>query len=166
MRIAGLSLAFALLAASAAPVLACTPAPGWNDDKQRTYDDELLRNATVFYRGVVEDLGFDSGGNPRLTIRRTRTLWGDGAPDRLATGEYYFASCPRGNLAEAVIAEGKIPNPPGVPGYQTWPVVQNGWGVTVIGRPGDAASDWLILVDGVPGTQELVTRFRRLKFGL
>lgn len=105
--------------------------------------------ATVLFRGVIEDL-HDPGGDSTMVIRRTRTFWGEGAPDRVRIIRDYFAACPRGNLWAA--DENRL---------------RNGLGVTVLGDPAYANENGIaamfVLVDGDPDTQRVLRRFQELK---
>lgn len=136
---------------------ACMPPPDYRERWQE-YEDQSLLRATVLYRGVIETLRQPEGryGDVTMVIRRTRLFWGRGAPERINIPREYFSNCARGNLHAALDEYGEFPG---------LPVVQNGLGVTVIGRPDDASAPWdfVILVDGAPDTQRVLRRFRELK---
>jgi len=157
VKLAAPALALTLLAASAVPALACTPAVGWNAEKQRDYEDGLLRQADVFYRGVIDSVRTEPLGLPVVTIRWTRTLMGDGAPRTLVID--YWGACPLPNLIDV---EG-IDSVAG-----SGPHLRPGWGVTVIGRREDLTDrpDRLfVLIDGEPTTADIVARFQHLRLG-
>lgn len=153
-----LGIALACLGCVAAPAIAsaCTPAPDYIERRQE-YEDQHLRRATVLFRGVIEDLDQPEGryGDVTMVIRRTRSFWGHGAPERIVIPREYFSNCARGNLHAAVDGYGEFPG---------LPVVRNGLGVTLLGRSEDASTPWdfVILVDGAPDTQRVLRRFREL----
>jgi len=136
---------------------ACMPPPDYRERWQE-YEDQHLLRATVLYRGVVETLRQPEGryGDVTMVIRRTRSFWGRGAPERVNIPREYFSNCARGNLHAAVDGYGEFPG---------LPAVQNGLGVTLLGRPGDVSAPWdfVILVDRAPDTQRVLRRFRELK---
>ena len=165
-RLIAATLFLAVLAASAS-ALACTPAPDWTQDKARAEEDRALLGADVFYRGVVERVDtadrvdYHGGADfdrPIVTIRQTRTLWGQTAPRTLVVPWGYLVRCPLPNLMDAY-----------------WDVVDGphallkpGWGVTVIGRREDFANRQdrvFILVDGQADTSRIVARFQQLRLG-
>ncbi len=158
---AALSVAM-LLAAAGSPALACTPPEDYVEHIQRYEDQELLR-ATVLYRGVVENVRRDAGGEMTLDIRLVRTFWGRGAPSVVHVTTDYFFQCARGNLHYAVQETGEPSRLPA--GAPTPPPVRNGLGVTVLGRPEDVdlPSSFTILVDNFNDTQRVLARFRELK---
>lgn len=86
-----------------------------------------------------------------MRIRRTKLLWGTGAPQVLSisSSDGYGSMCERGNLAAAMQFSGE----------HGWPQIDDGLGVTVIGRIGDIPSNMFILVDGAPDTLETLRRF-------
>ena len=143
--IAAAALALSLVVS---PALACTPI-ATTPAQQRAEEDRQLLGATILFRGVIEDL-HDPDNDTTMVIRRTQTLWGDGAPERINIVRYYFATCPLGNLWAAEASE-----------------LHNGLGVTVLGDAAYATEDGLrsmfVLVDGDPDTQRLLSRFRELK---
>lgn len=152
-------IALAGLGCVAAPAIAsaCTPAPDYIERRQE-YEDQHLRRATLLFRGVIEDLQQPDGqyGDVTMVIRRTRSFWGRGSPERIVIPREYFFSCARGNLHAAVDMYGEHPG---------LPRVRNGLGVTLLGRAEDASSPWdfVILVDDAPDTQRVLRRFRELK---
>ena len=148
--------------AAANPAAACTP-PADYVERHEYYEDQQLRRATVLYRGVVENVRQDQNDETILDIRLTRLLWGEGAPALISITTEYFAQCAAGNLHYAV-QETDAPSilPEGAPRP---PRVQNGLGVTILGRPEDAdlPSRFTILVDDFEDTQRVLARFRELK---
>ena len=142
-------------AAVASPALACVPAPD-AFERRFEYEEQQLREATLLYRGVIEDLRHDPFGETTMVIRRTETLEGRGAPDRLVIPWEYFANCARGNLHPAVDLEGE---------YADLPLVRNGLAVTLIGRPEHVEAPWdfIILVDGAPDSERVLRRYAELK---
>ena len=143
----------------AAPTVAsaCVPPPD-HIERAQAYEDQDLRRATLLFRGVIENLQEPDGryGDVTMTIRRTRTFWGRGAPERVVIPREYFANCARGNLHPAVDEYGDFPG---------LPRVRNGLGVTLLGQPEDAGAPWnfIILVDNAPDTQRVLRRFQELK---
>lgn len=136
---------------------ACVP-PADHIERRQEYEDQDLRRATVLFRGVIEDLQQPQGryGDVTMTIRRTRTFWGAGARERIVIPREYFMNCARGNLHAAVDGYGE---------FTGLPVVREGLGVTLIGRPEDADAPWnfVVLVDNAPDTQRVLRRFRDLR---
>jgi hypothetical protein len=141
------------LSAVAMPSVACTPI-FMTPEQRDAIEDQHLLEATVLFRGVIED--FVDDGDATMVIRRTRTFWGRGAPARIVIPREYFSNCARGNLHGAVDMDGRFPG---------LPRVRNGSGVTVLGRPDQASAPWdfIILVDNAPDTQRVLHRFRDLK---
>jgi len=133
------------------------PPPDYRERWQE-YEDHFLLRATVLFRGVIEDLQQPEGryGDVTMVIRRTQSFWGRDAPERIVIPREYFSNCARGNLHPAVDSYGEFPG---------FPVVQNGLGVTMLGRPEDASAPWdfVILVDAAPDTQRVLRRFKELK---
>lgn len=133
------------------------PPPDYYENRQ-AYEDRDLNRATVLFRGVIENFQQPGGryDDVTLTIRRTRTFWGANAPGLVLIPREYFSNCARGNLHPAVDLAGDSPG---------LPVVRNGLGVTLLGRPGDVSEPWnfVILVDGAPDTQRVLRRFKQLK---
>jgi hypothetical protein len=127
-------------------------------ERAQAYEDQDLRRATILFRGVIENLQQPDGryGDVTMAVRRTQTFWGRGAPERIVIPREYFANCARGNLHAAVDGSGEFPG---------LPIVRNGLGVTLLGRPEDVAAPWdfVILVDHAPDTQRVLRRFRQLK---
>lgn len=152
-------IALACLGWVAAPAIgsACTPPPD-HIERWQEYEDQHLRRATLLFRGVIEDFQQPDGqyGDATMVIRRTRSSWGRGSPERIVIPREYFFSCARGNLHAAVDMWGEHPG---------FPRVRNGLSVTLIGRAEDASAPWdfVILVDGTPDTQRVLRRFRELK---
>lgn len=144
------------LVAMPAVASACMP-PADYHERWQEYEDQHLLRATVLYRGVIENLQQPEGryGDVTMLIRRTRSFWGRGAPERINIPREYFSNCARGNLHAAVDGYGEFPG---------LPAVHNGLGVTLLGRPGDASAPWdfVILVDDAPDTQRVLRRFREL----
>lgn len=142
----------------AAPTVAsaCMPPPDFRE-RWQDYEDQHLQRATLLFRGVIEDLDQPEGryGDVTMVIRRTQSLWGLGAPERIIIPREYFSNCARGNLHAALDEYGEFPG---------LPVVRNGLGVTLLGRPEDASTPWafVILVDGAPDTERVLSRFRAL----
>lgn len=150
-----------------AGVLACTPPLGWNLERARSEEDQFLRDADVFYRGVIESvdtseavdaLGRSMPDKTIASIRRTRTVWGEGGRHRLTVPWGYLVNCPFPNLMEAywTTQEGARP------------VLRPGWGVTVIGRREDfdgVNNRVFILIDGEPETARIVRRFQQVRLG-
>jgi hypothetical protein len=149
-------ICLAFVAAHAA-AFACTPPPDYHE-RRRHYEDQDLLRATLLFRGVIENLQQPEGryGDVTMEIRRTRSFWGHGAPQKIVIPREYFHNCARGNLHAAVDHYGEFPD---------FPVVRNGLGVTLLGRAEDASEPWnfLILVDGAPDTQRVLGRFKALK---
>ncbi|MDO9586814.1 MAG: hypothetical protein Q7J13_02675 [Brevundimonas sp.] len=147
MRFASIALGIALALAPAA-ALACTPVTMTPEQRDAVEDRQLL-NATVLYRGVIENYR-DEDGSQTMRIRRTRTLWGADAPSRLELPSDHFSQCPRGNQRAAHLFGVEL---------------RDGLGVTVLGRPEDASRPWdlTILVDGASDTQRVLRRFRALR---
>lgn len=145
--------------AAPAAALACMPPPDYGERRQE-YEDQSLVRATVLFRGVVEDLQQPEGryGDVTMVIRRTRSFWGRGAPERIIIPREYFSNCARGNLHAAVDQYGEFPG---------LPAVSKGLGVTLLGRAEDALAPWdfVILVDGAPDTQRVLRRFKALRQG-
>ena len=135
---------------------ACSPPLDYRERRQ-DYEDQALRRATILFRGTIENLQFPQGphGDVTMVIRKTRTFWGRGAPERVVIPSEYFSNCPRGNLDAAVSGFGDLPG---------LPLVRNGLGVTLIGAVEDAVTPWafIILVDHAPDTQRVLRRFRQL----
>lgn len=142
--------------------MACSPPPDYYERREQYEDQQLLR-ATVLYRGVVENVRQDESGETILDIRLTQVLWGGGAPALISITAEYFVQCAEGNLHYAV-QETDYPSrlPAGAPRP---PRVQNGLGVTILGRPEDAdlPSRFMILVDDFEDTRRVLERFRELK---
>lgn len=170
MRIVRLaSLVFALVAlARPFDATACTPPPEGSAITERAIEDQFLREADVFFRGVIEQVDTtdpvigdmsDTGFNkPIVTIRHTRTLWGSGAPERLIVPWGYLVACPFPNLREAYWETKE----------RERSVLRPGWGVTVIGRLedfSDRPDRLFVLIDGEPETSRIVRRFQQLHFG-
>lgn len=136
---------------------ACMPPPDYRERWQE-YEDQFLLRATVMFRGVIEDFQQPEGryGDVTMVIRRTQSFWGRGTPEKIVIPREYFSNCARGNLHAAVDGYGEFPS---------FPVVQNGLGVTMLGRPEDASAPWdfVILVDAAPDTQRVLHRFKELK---
>ena len=164
VRLATFAMVVSLLPMSAGAI-ACTPPPDWTAAKQREEEDRAILEADVFYRGVMGNVDisdFASGdtseasfNKPIVTIRRTRTLWGSGAPAALTLPWGYLVVCPLPNLMDAYW-ETKDGNP----------VLRDGWGVTVIGRRedfSDRPDRLFILIDGAPETSRIVSRFQQLR---
>ena len=129
------------------PALACSPVPR-TPERQSAVEDDQLREATVLYRGTIENLR-EEDGSQVMDIRRERVFWGSGAPELLQLPWGYFSQCPRGNLRAADLFGVSL---------------RNGLGVTVIGRSEDMTrpEDLTILVDGIPDTERVLGRFRQL----
>ncbi len=146
-----------LLGGATAPITveACTTTAD-HHQRWREYEDQKLLDATLLFRGVVEDLRRPEGGDVTMAIRRTRSFWGHGAPERVVIPREYFSSCAGGNLHAAVVGFGE---------FGDLPSVRNGLGVTVLGRVEDAATPWdyVILVDTAADTQRVLRRFSELK---
>ncbi len=89
-------------------------------------------------------------GSRVMDIRRERVFWGSGARQLVQLPWDYFSQCPRGNLRAAELLGVSL---------------RNGLGVTVIGRSEDMArpEDLIILVDGLPDTERVLSRFRELR---
>ena len=155
MKIGMLLITAAMACLAVTPALACSPIP-MTDAQREAAEDHNLQEATVFFRGVIENYQPGEYGWGTLDIRWTRTLWGSGAPSRISIPPEYFANCARGNLHVAVEYQGR---------GEGVPAVRNGMGVTVIGRSQDAPWDFIILVDGSEDTQRVVRRFQQLRFG-
>lgn len=130
------------------PALACSPVPK-TPEQQSAVEDDQLREATVLYRGTIENLR-EEDGSQVMDIRRERMFWGSGAPQLLQLPWGYFSQCPRGNLRAADLFGVSL---------------GNGLGVTVIGRSEDMTrpEDLTILVDGIPDTERVLGRFRQLR---
>lgn len=162
MRLPAAMVVTMLLAAAGSPALACSPPVDYRERFQH-YEDEGLLRATVLYRGVVENVRRDSDGGMMLDVRLVRTFWGRGAPVRIHISGEYFFQCARGNLHYAVQETDDPSNLPS--GTRSPPRVQNGLGVTVLGRPEDVhqPSNFSILVDRYDDTQRVLARFRELK---
>lgn len=155
--------ALAVLALLTMPeaAMGCVPPPGWSVAKERAREDQAVLDAEVFYRGVIEyvdvtdlDTGSVRFEKPVVTIRRTRTLWGSGAPEIVTIPWGYLVACPLPSLMEAYWKK-----------YDGDPILRPGWGVTVIGRREDFADRperLLILIDGESETRRLVRRFQQL----
>lgn len=157
MRTILTALACLGLIASPSVASACVP-PGDHIERRQDNEDRHLRRATVLFRGVIEDLEQPAGryGDVTLTIRQTRSFWGRGAPRQIVIPREYLSNCARGNLHPALDLYGEHPD---------FPVVRNGLGVTLLGRPEDVSAPWdfIILVDGSPDTQRVLRRFTELK---
>ncbi|WP_313001571.1 hypothetical protein [Brevundimonas sp.] len=163
MKTGALIIAVAIAFFNAAPALTCTPAIDYIENRQ-LYEDRQLNEATVLFRGVIENTEFKNGV-ATMTIRSTRTFWGTRTPPRIIIEAEYYHLCARGNLHFAVQETvSPLTPPPGVP-KPDMPIVRNGLGVTILGRPEDAASPWdlTILVDHAPDTQRVLHRFQELK---
>lgn len=136
---------------------ACSPPPDYVQ-RAEFYEDQSLQRASVLFRGVIENFHQPDGvhGDATMTIRRTQAFWGRGAPAEVRIPREYFSNCARGNLHGAVDQYGRFPG---------LPIVRNGLGVTVLGRPEDASAPWdfIILVDGAEDTQRVLRRFQELK---
>ena len=154
--------AFLALSLATPDVKACTPSATLTSQE---IEDRTLQEADVFFRGVIEQVDTqDYGSNewqwdrPILTIRTTRTLWGDDAPQRFVVPAGYMAQCPLPNVKAAYWDTQD--------GMREW--LRPGWGVTVIGRRSDLAerpADVFILIDGAPETVRIVARFQELRLG-
>jgi len=128
--------------------LACSPVPR-TPEQQGAVEDRQLREATVLYRGTIENMRQEDGSRV-MDIRRERVFWGSGARQLVQLPWDYFSQCPRGNLRAAELLGVSL---------------RNGLGVTVIGRSEDMArpEDLIILVDGLPDTERVLSRFRELR---
>ncbi|MFN7620951.1 MAG: hypothetical protein ACK5RN_12645, partial [bacterium] len=128
--------------------LACSPVPR-TPEQQGAVEDRQLREATVLYRGTIENLREEEGSRV-MDVRRERVFWGSGARQLVQLPWDYFSQCPRGNLRVAELFGVSL---------------RNGLGVTVIGRLEDMTrpEDLIILVDGLPDTERVLSRFRELR---
>lgn len=157
MRAFLVALAFLGCVVAPAGASACTPPPD-HIERWQEYEDQDLRRATLLFRGVIEDFQQPDGqyGDVTMVIRRTRTFWGRGSPERVVIPREYFSNCARGNLHAAVDMGGEHPG---------LPRVRDGLGLTPLGRADDALSPWnfVILVDNAPDTQRVLRRFGELK---
>ena len=128
--------------------LACSPVPR-TPEQQGAVEDRQLREATVLYRGTIENLREEEGSRV-MDVRRERVFWGSGARQLVQLPRDYFSQCPRGNLRVAELFGVSL---------------RNGLGVTVIGRLEDMTrpEDLIILVDGLPDTERVLSRFRELR---
>lgn len=144
------------LATSVSPTvaLACTSA-SVSPERRQQAEDENLRRATLLFRGVIEDIELDANGGQSLLIRPTRSFWRTQAPKRIVIPPAYFGQCPYGNLQAAINQW---------PSLGPLPPVSKGMGVTLLGRPEDAAAPWnfVILVDGASDTQRVLGRLKEI----
>lgn len=136
------------LVMSPVTALACRPV-ATTPEQRAAIEDRQLQEATVLYRGTIENLR-EEDGSQTMRIRRARVFWGSGAPQVLELPWGYFSQCPRGNLRAADLFGVHL---------------RNGLGVTVLGRREDMArpEDLIILVDGTADTERVLSRFRELK---